>query len=201
MVAELVLILSTGRWMHAFLVVTVMALFWTPVVAPRRLPVELPSEMQILAVLFIFASLFLGEVRDYYERLWWWDIALHLTAGLLLGLLGFLVVYILNENESVDFRMPPGFVALFAFFFAVGIGALWEIFEFGMDQIFGLNMQKPFLGDPSGLTDTMWDLIVDTTGAGIVSIMGWRYMKRERRSYVDGWARRLIERNPHLFGR
>jgi uncharacterized membrane protein YjdF len=64
--------------------------------------------------------------------------------------------------------MNPGFVALFAFVFAIALGTLWEIFEFAMDQIFGLEMQKPMFGDPSGLTDTMWDMIVNAIGAGIV---------------------------------
>lgn len=31
--------------------------------------------------------------------------------------------------------MNPGFVAFFVFVFAVGMGALWEIFEFAMDSI------------------------------------------------------------------
>lgn len=61
--------------------------------------------------------------------------------------------------------------------FALGVGALWEIFEFTMDSLFGMNMQKPMLGDPSGLTDTMWDLIVDATGALVISVLGWRYLK------------------------
>jgi len=69
-----------------------------------------------------------------------------------------------------------------------------------MDQIFGMNMQKPMLGDPSGLTDTMWDLIVNAVGAAIVSLAGWRYMARVRTSYVDDWVRRFIARNPRLFG-
>ena len=47
----------------------------------------------------------------------------------------------------------------FAFTFALALGNVWEIFEFGMDRLFGLTMQKPMAGDPSGLTDTMWDLI------------------------------------------
>jgi hypothetical protein len=34
-----------------------------------------------------------------------------------------------------------------------------------MDQIFGSNMQKPMLGDASGLTDTMLDFIIDAVGA------------------------------------
>lgn len=40
----------------------------------------------------------------------------------------------------------------------MAIGGIWEIFEFAMDQVFGMNMQK------SGLIDPMWDLIVDALG-------------------------------------
>lgn len=199
MAAELVLLLRSERWMHAFLVVAVMVAILLPVIARRRFAVTIPSELQILAILFIFATLFLGEVRAYYERLWWWDLALHATAGLLLGLVGFLIVYILNENDLVELQMRPSFVALFAFFFGIGIGTLWEIFEFAMDRFFGLTMQKPMLGDASGLTDTMWDLILDTLGAAVMSVTGWRYMNGVRNGRVDSWARRFIERNPQLF--
>lgn len=194
MAVELVLLVIGGRWMHAFLVVAIIAATLLPVVAHRRIPVQIPSEIQVLAIAFIFATLFLGEVRSYYERLWWWDLALHATAGLMLGLVGFLIVYVLNENDRVSLRMKPSFLALFAFFFGLGIGTLWEIFEFGMDRIFGLNMQKSMLGDPSGLTDTMWDLIVGAIGTAAVSLAGWRYMKGERRHRIDCWASRLIER-------
>jgi len=199
MAAELLLLLSAERWMHAFLVVAVMTATLVPFIAPKRLGVVIPSELQILAILFIFATIFLGEVRAYYERLWWWDLALHATAGLLLGLVGFLVVYILNENDLVDLQMRPSFVALFAFLFSVGIGTFWEIFEFGMDEVFGLTMQKPMLGDPSGLTDTMWDLVVDALGAAVMSVMGWRYLTGVRNRRVDTWVSRFLARNPQLF--
>ena len=198
MAAELALLVSSGRWMHVFLVAAVMIGILVPELLRRRVNVEIPSEIQIAAALFIFATLFLGEVRDYYERIWWWDLALHGSAGLLLGLLGFLVVYALNESRNVELSMRPSFVALFAFLFSLGIGTVWEIFEFSMDRLFGLTMQKPMLGDPSGLSDTMWDLIVDAIGAGIVSIAGWRYMKRARRRHVDTWVGRFIRRNRQL---
>jgi hypothetical protein len=60
-------------------------------------------------------------------------------------------------------------------------------------------MQKPMLGDASGLTDTMWDLIVDTIGAFLISGLGWWYMKRKTHSFIEVWIRRFIERNPKLF--
>lgn len=191
---ELLFLIASGRWMHVFLVLAVMAAILLPELLERQLSVEIPSEIQLLAALFVFATLFLGEVRDYYERIWWWDLALHGSAGLLLGLLGFLIVYTLNESRDVHLQMRPSFVALFAFFFSLGVGAIWEIFEFGMDELFGLTMQKPMLGDPSGLTDTMWDLIVDTAGAAIISLGGWRYIRRNRRRYIDLQMARVIRR-------
>jgi len=90
--------------------------------------------------------------------------------------------------------MNPKFIALFAFMFAVSIGVLWEIFEYGMDQVFGLNMQK------SGLQDTMWDLIVDVVGAAFISILGWGYINnREADSFLERWIRDFVEKNPRLF--
>lgn len=199
MLAELVALAAAGRWMHVFVTVMLMIIIASPFILRRRLGVPIPSELHIFAALFIFATLFLGEVQDYYHRFWWWDLALHGTAGVLLGLFGFLFVYLVNENELVDVSMRPSFVALFAFFFSVGIGAMWEIFEFAMDRFFGLEMQKPMLGDPSGLTDTMWDLIVDTLGAAIMAVAGWLYMRRARRARTDHWLRRFVERHPGLF--
>lgn len=197
---ELVLLVLRQQWLHAFLVTVIMAVTLAPVILKRPWLVVIPPEIQILAVLFVFGALFLGEVRGYYERFWWWDLLLHTTAGLLLGLLGFIIVYMLNESAHVDLHMHPAFVAMFAFFFAVGIGALWEIFEFTMDQLFGMNMQKPMFSDPSGLTDTMWDMIVDTAGAAIMSVAGGRYLARARRPDVDGLAQRFVERHSASAG-
>jgi uncharacterized membrane protein YjdF len=198
---ELVIVVLNGQWMTAFLVAVIMGITLAPILLRAQLPVHIPPEFQVLAIAFVFASLFLGEVRSFYERLWWWDIALHAGSGLLLGLLGFLLVYALNENERVDLHMRPRFVALFAFCFALAAGALWEVFEFGMDRFFGTRMQKPMLGDPSGLTDTMWDLIVDALGALVISSLGWWHMHMKRRSFIDAWIQRFVDGNPRLFPR
>lgn len=195
MAVELVLLALSGNWMHVVLVAAVMIATLAPELFRHQLPVEIPSEVQIVATLFVFATIFLGEVQDYYERIWWWDQALHTTAGLMFGMLGFLIVYALNESRSVQLQMHPAFVALFAFMFALGIGNVWEIFEYAMDEFFGLTMQKPTARDPSGLGDTMWDLIVNALGAAVVSFAGWRYIRQARRRHVDTWAARFIRRN------
>jgi uncharacterized membrane protein YjdF len=199
MLVELALLVRASQWLTASQVVIIMVLTLAPVVLRARLPVRIPAEFQILAILFVFASLFLGEVRDYYERIWWWDASLHAFSGLLFGIVGFLLVYVLNENERINMNLRPRFVALFAFTFAMAVGALWEVFEFAMDQIFGLQMQKPRLGDPSGLTDTMWDLSFDAIGAVLISAFSWWYMIRDERTFVENWIRKFNTRNRRLF--
>ena len=199
MAVELVLLVRDGQWINAFLMLAIMATTLSPAMIGRRFQVHIPPEFQVLAVVFVFASLFLGEFHSYYARFWWWDIALHTSSGLLMGILGFLLVYVLNENEHADLHMRPLFVALFAFLFAVTVGTLWEIFEFAMDQIVGTNMQKPMLCDPSGLGDTMWDMIVNSLGALTISALGGWYMKRRQRSFIETWIQRFIKRNPRLF--
>jgi uncharacterized membrane protein YjdF len=196
------LALWQGEWLTAFTTFAVILLTLLPVLLERRLGVYIPAEIELLALLFVFASLFLGEVRDYYYRFWWWDTLLHAGSGFLLGIVGFLLVHILNEMEQVSVTLRPGFVAFFAFLFAIGTGMIWEIFEFGMDELFGMNMQKPMLGDPSGLTDTMWDLIVDTVGALVISVLGYTYIRKDRReSFLERWIHDFITRNPRFFKR
>ena len=198
---DLALIVRDGQWLNAFLNLAIMSVILAPVVLRDHLPVKLPAEMLLVALVFIFAALFLGEMRSYYLRIWWWDMALHMSSGFLLGIFGFLLVYVLNESRNIGVFMRPRFVAFFAFLFAVAVGTVWEIFEFAMDRMFGLHMQKPMLGDPSGLTDTMWDLIVDAVGALVISLIGWWYMRQGSESFIENWIHEFIENNPNLFRR
>lgn len=201
MTVDLTLLLYGGQWLTAFLTLGIMAVILAPTLLGERLPVKVPPEIQALALLFVFAALFLGEVQRYYERIAWWDLALHVSSGLLLGILGFLLVYVLNENSKIELQLRPRFVALFAFLFAVSVGTLWELFEFAMDGLFGTNMQKPMFDDPSGLTDTMWDLLVDMLGALAISVYGWWYMNDPAKSFIERWIDKFIARNPGLFKR
>ena len=199
MAVEWVLLLLDSRWLSMFLVTMIIAALVAPTIFRKKLDVEIPVEFHFTAVIFMTASLYLGEVQRFYERFWWWDIVLHASAGLLMGIAGFLLVYLLNESKRVALHMTPGFISLFAFSFSVTIGTLWEIFEFAMDQLFGLNMQKAMLSDSSGLTDTMWDMIVNAIGALIISFLGWRYLKRQQIFFIRDWIRTFIQKNPSLF--
>lgn len=189
-----VLLLLQGRLQPAIEVTVILCITFLPVLLGNRFQVKIPHEFETLAVVFVYLSLFLGEVQGFYVRYWWWDLVLHAGSGFLLGILGFLLVYVLNKKEDVEMDLHPKFIAFFAFMFAIGMGALWEIFEFTVDQTLGTNMQK------SGLVDTMWDLIVNTIGALIISVSGWGYLKtKDRDSFLEEWIDSFIEKNPHMF--
>ncbi|MHA1559521.1 MAG: hypothetical protein ACTSWI_02485 [Alphaproteobacteria bacterium] len=190
---EAVLLLIEQQWLNAALVLGIMVVVIAPAAIAPRLHVRIPAEFQALAVVFMFASLFLGETLNYYQRFVWWDTVLHAFSGLLLGVFGFLLVYVLNENRRIELTLRPGFVALFAFLFAVAVGTLWEIFEFSVDQLIGQSMQS------GGLSDTMWDLIADTVTAAAISVFGWWYLLRPERSFIERWVEKFIRRNPRLF--
>ena len=188
------LLILQARYQAAIEVAVILCITFLPIILGQRFKVKIPPEFESLAVVFVYMSLFLGEVQGYYARFWWWDIVLHTGSGFLLGILGFLLVYVLNEKEDVELDLHPKFIAFFAFLFAMGMGAIWEICEFTADQMLGTTMQK------SGLVDTMWDLIVDGVGALVISILGWGFLKtRDRDSFLEKWIDSFIEKNPRLF--
>jgi len=171
-----------GMWLVAFSGAAILLLTFAPALIERRLRVPLPVEFTLLTCIILFASFVLGEVRDFYERIWWWDLALHGLSAMLMGFIGFLTVYVFHMTHRL--KIKPHHVAAFTFGFAVTIGTLWEIFEFLMDWYVGTNMQK------SGLVDTMTDLIINAFGALVAATTGFLYV----RNGDSQWGRRLFEK-------
>lgn len=157
-----------------------------PSILERRLNLAVPNFMFVLYVIFLYAAIFLGEVRSFYYRVPHWDLILHGFSGLMFGALSFSVITLLNDIESIETHLSPAFVAVFAFTFALSMGVIWEIYEFAVDGIFGLNMQKYLTetGEPlvgrAALMDTMLDLIVDAIGALIMAVIGYISLKHEK---------------------
>jgi len=179
-------------WLNLLISIATFFLMFLPSILERELKVDYPEEFEILIMVFIFLSLFLGELTSFYSRFWWWDMLLHGLSGLIVATFALSLVYILNREKRI--KLNPFFITIFSFTFALGLGAIWEIFEFEMDSIFGFNMQK------SGLVDTMWDLILDSIGALIISIIGFLYLKGKLK-FLRKIEKEFVEANKILFGR
>jgi uncharacterized membrane protein YjdF len=91
--------------------------------------------------------------------------------------------------------ISPLLVALFSFTFAVTLGVIWEIMEFSCDALIGSTHQKwdlpdteMIMGKPyqgSGLRDTMSDLIVDSIGAFITSLITYYLYKNQKKKTLE----------------
>ena len=163
-----------GDWASVFSTVLVFILMSAPSVLKYRYRFYLPLALDLGIVGFVFATVFLGHVANFYDSVPLWDKFLHFQSGLLLGVTGFVLVYTLNEQKSVHLDLSPGFVSFFAVTFSLAIGVVWEIVEFAGDFYFLETWQN-------GNADTMWDLIAAGAGALIVSVAGYVWMLREAR--------------------
>ncbi|MBL9050875.1 MAG: hypothetical protein JNK19_12260 [Tabrizicola sp.] len=160
--------LLRGNWPAAFVAGSALALTFLPQIIAGRVQLRLPNSFLAAIAAFVLASIYLGEMHDFYTRFWWWDLVLHAGSGMGFGILGFLLIFMLFRGDR--YAAPPWALGLLSFCTAMTVGALWEIFEYVMDQTFGFNMQK------SGLDDTMGDLIVDAIGAALAGLAGAAYM-------------------------
>lgn len=141
-VAELVLSILRGEYESAFICLLVLILFILPFFIQQNFGIQLPTTLEIIILLFIFAAEILGELEGYFITYSNWDTMLHTTTGFLCAATGFALIDILNRNSRIKFQLSPIYVALAAFCFSMTVGVLWEFFEFGMDRLFQLDMQK-----------------------------------------------------------
>lgn len=108
-------------------------------------------------ILFVYCSVYLGELHDFYNLLHWWDAMLHLWSGVAL-------CYYLTKW----YKQP-----WFALAASVSVLTTWELFEYIMDVNFELNMQK------DGIKDTMEDLAIGKLGTFVgffvyyIKTVGW----------------------------
>ena len=183
--------MALGRWPLGFVALGTLALATAPVFLASRFNITLPVPLLAAITLFIIGSVFLGEAFDFYEKLWWWDLVLHGTSAIGLGLIGFLFIFMLFEGDR--YAAPPISVSFFAFCFAMTCGAIWEVFEYLMDLTFGLNMQK------SGLDDTMSDLMIDAGGAFIGALSGFIYLKGRNLVLTTALINDFVKLNRRLY--
>lgn len=192
-ILRLTLIFAVGAsifynsWFNLFISSFTIILTFAPAWIGKKYNINIPLDFELVIILFIYTSLFLGEIINFYNYFWWWDILLHFSSAIAFAFIGFIVLFILFKTNKINSQ--PIWVAIFSFCFSISIGVMWEIFEFSMDQAFGLNMQK------SGLIDTMGDLMSDGIGAMLASSFGYYYMKGKQISYLSKLVSLFVKKN------
>lgn len=164
------------EWASGFATILVLILMVVQSLLRGHHKMYLPFELDFGIVFFVFITFSLGHINDFYNRIPQWDKFIHFESGFLLGLSGYVLIYILNEHKNIKLELSPGFISIFSVVFSMAIGVVWEIIEFAMDILARTNYWQGLT-----VTDTMEDLIADTVGAIIFSIIGYLWMKRRLR--------------------
>ena len=134
--------------------------------------IKIPKEVYFLVIVFIFLSMYLGKIINFYRFFPNWDKFLHLTSGPILALIGY-IIYLNLTDKTIIKRINPAIGILFALFFSVACAGLWEVFEFTSDNIFGLNAQN------GSLVDTMWDIICGSVGGSLMCLLMYLPLKNK----------------------
>lgn len=108
-----------------------------------------------------------GYALNLYHRFWWFDEALHLYTPFALTLALALRLY---DNGLAAVRDSRLVLALTVASVGIAVGALWEIGEWGYDQLAPTDVIL-------GKTDTIVDLMLDTAGAAAALVI-LRMVKR-----------------------
>lgn len=164
----LIYILIMGKYHLIFQTCFALILSLYSYVLEKFFKIKIPPVIQIMLNTLIFIAQFLGEVIGLYYALPWWDNLIHTLMGGIDFLIGFHVLEPITKEKK--HRL------LIAFMFSVTIAVFWEFVEFGLDRIFGTNMQTFRLEGEDGLKDTMFDLLEGVLGALIVIVF---YIKKK----------------------
>ena len=131
--------------------------------------IEVEASSQTMLTVFIFVGVVIGSTvnnRTTFEHI---DVLTHFAAGFISAWFGYDFANIVYRKRG---DLGPAMSSLFALCFALAIAVGWEIYEFSMDRIYGLNLQCSSPDSEYGLIDTMWDFIMCSAGAltGMFSI-------------------------------
>jgi len=153
------------------------------------LGIKLPVSWRLVYLSFIIAAMYLGEIHSFFYKFLWWDDLLHTCSAMLITYVAWLGFILLYGKDLRTSGLRPILPAVCIFFFTIGFGALWELLEFGADQLFGVNMLKGRDSTLPGsvydygraLINTMQDLGLDALGALLVAVGAWFHLSREGR--------------------
>lgn len=148
-----------------------------PYIVSRRADISMPWEVNLLIALSLYLHV-AGHISDYYMVFSpYYDKIAHFVSSITISVLGFVLVLLVDRYSGLRLTRPM--IVFFIVIFTMGLGALWEIYEFLFDTLFATALQH-------GLDDTMTDLIFDLFGAVIIAAVGNIYLRRLTKEEMAG---------------
>lgn len=171
-------VMFRGDVLYGLFCILALGLTLIPAALARTTQARTPFELEVVLLLVMVGDMTLGNLLGLYVRLPWYDKVLHLGSSILVGWIGFLSVYVLHVTGRTNFRAWLDGIAILLV--TLGVGAIWEIAEYGVDRVLGRATQGSPVMAPHD--DTMIDLILDGAGGVVAAMLGPLYMKHSARS-------------------
>jgi len=115
---------------------------------------EDPLFNKALYLIIIIAILHVTAITlEFYWTIWWFDVIMHFLGGIFIGMMGILMYRHFAEVRRLFAGRSPVFVAFAA---ALGVGILWEVYEYFTGQTAATFLSYPL--------DTAKDLVMDSLG-------------------------------------
>ena len=155
----------------------------------------IPNLLDFVLITFAFSGFILGDVLNFYGKIPYWDSILHTLSGIVIAYVGFIVIEYLDKEYTIPLSVSPLFMSVIVVSVALAIGAVWEIGEYTVDDIFHTNNQQymqstratlydeddiPLQGH-AALDDTMKDLMLDLAGAIVVATIEYKKIERKQK--------------------
>ncbi len=192
MAAAAAYFLIEQNWMLAIFATGSLSISLIPAGINHSYDTNLPWGIDFWLTLWLTLSV-AGEA-GFYERYDWWDNVLHLGGTAVLVYLAFVLIFALNFTGKVKLSIP--LIGFFTFMVGAAFGAIWEVLEFRIWRLTGLDTLATG-GDPvRGFFDTFSDLQLDLLGAVAMSFFGMAYIARQRHVYLKEWIKPFAK----LFG-
>ena len=140
-----------------------------PTVLEKDFKITLPWSLDLLMASALLLHVGGNTLKAYY-LIPGYDTITHFVSSIFISFMAFVVIYILDKYWDA-LLMDTYALAFMVVIFTMAMGVVWELFEWGIDLLFGIELQW-------GLHDTMKDLLVDTIAGIIMGVVGVSLIKR-----------------------
>lgn len=155
--------------------IAAFVLTFIPPLIFKILKIKADKTLYLSIIFFIFISLYLGTLNNFYSYEWW-DTMVHTISGIIIGFCAIIILKKYNTPMEIG-TANAFFIFVFVLSFTSLCGVIWEIYEFTMDTFFNLNMQRVKY---CGINDTMIDLISDLIGSVIFYVFYYFIVKNKK---------------------
>ena len=126
----------------------------------RILRLKPSQQMNFLILAFVFLSYPLGCCLDFYRQFLGFDKLAHMLSGVFVSILCITLYGYLKPGHKFE-QADLALAIVFTFFGSMAVAGLWELCEYALSSIAGLDVQRV---KATGIKDTMNDMLVCLVG-------------------------------------